>query len=217
MKSDSDLQRDVVEELKWDPKIDHSQIGVTAKSGVVTLTGFVRDYTQKVAAEKAARRVMGVKAIAEEIEVRFLGDSQTSDAQLAQRILDLFSWSVSIPHDKLSLKVEKGWATLSGQVEWYYQKEAAENTAGRITGIKGVTNLIAVHTQASAFDVRERIMAAFKRSSALDANAIHVTVEGDTVKLSGRVHGWNQRRSAENAAWSSPGVTKVEDSTVFFA
>ena len=214
MKSDSNLQRDVLEEFKWDPEVDHAHIGVTATSGVVTLSGFVPDYTQKVAAEKAARRVHGVRAIAEEIEVRFLGEPLTSDSQIAQRIIDSFSWSVSVP-EKLDIKVEKGWVTLTGKVEWNYQKEEARRTAGAITGVKGVGNLIEVKAHASALDVRDRIMAAFKRSSAVDANAIDVTVSGGTVKLTGKVHGWNERLNAENAAWSAPGITKVEDNIVF--
>lgn len=214
MKSDSQLQSDVQDEFKWDPKVDHSQIGVTAKGGVVTLSGFVSDYTQKMAAEKAARRVMGVSAIAEEIEVRYAGDLKTSDTEIAQRIVDMFDWDVTIPHDKLAVKVEKGWVTLTGTVEWNHQKEAAQKAAGRIGGVMGVSNLLLVRKQTTAFDVRERIIAAFKRSSVIDAYAIDIKVDGDTVKMSGKLHGWNERSNAEKAAWSAPGVTKVEDNIV---
>jgi osmotically-inducible protein OsmY len=214
MKTDSQLQRDVMDELKWEPQVDHSQIGVTAKDGVVTLTGFVPAYSQKLAAERAARRVHGVKAIAEEIEIRFAFDPKTSDAEIAQRILDIFKWDVTIPDDKLKVKVEHGWVTLSGEVEWHYQKEGARKAAGKISGVKGVTDMITVEPRASAYDVRERIMAAFKRSSTIDANSIDVAVDGSTVKLSGRVHGWNERKTAENAAWAAPGVTRVEDNIV---
>lgn len=214
MKSDSSLQHDVLEEFAWDPMIDHAHIGVTAENGIVTLTGHVPDYTQKLAAEKAARRVMGVRAIAEEIEVRFLGEPQSADSEIAQRILSMLSWSVAVPHDKLSLKVEHGWVTLSGKVEWNYQKTAAHRTAGAIAGVKGVSNQIEVEESASAFDVRDRIMSAFKRSSAVDANAINVAVSGGTVKLSGQAHGWNERKDAENAAWSARGVTDVQDNIV---
>lgn len=215
MKTDSELQRDVLDELKWDPKVDHSQIGVTATKGVVTLSGFVPTYAEKVAAEKAARRVEGVKAIAEEIEVRFASDPKTSDTEIAQRILDTFAWDVTIPHDKLSVKVERGWVTLTGRVDWHYQKDAAQKAAGKITGVKGISNLVEVQAQPSALDVKDRIMAAFKRSSVVDASTINVVVDGNTVKLGGRVHGWNERQVAEHAAWSAPGVSKVEDNIVF--
>lgn len=213
MKTDSQLQRDVLEELKWEPQVDHSQIGVAAKDGVVTLSGLVPSYAQKVAAEKAARRVSGVKAIAEEIEIRFASDPKTSDSEIAQRILDIFRWDVTMP-DHLTVKVEHGWVTIGGTVEWNFQKTAAFKAASKINGVKGVTNMIEVRSRPTSPDIRERIVSAFKRSSLIDANSIKVAVDGSTVKLSGRVHGWNERKLAENAAWSAPGVTKVEDEIV---
>lgn len=215
MKSDSELQRDVLEELEFEPMVEHAHIGVTAKNGVVMLTGFVPNYTQKAAAERAAARVKGVKAIAEEIEVRFATDPKTSDPEIAERIVRLFQWDVVVPADKISVRVEHGWVTLSGQVEWNFQKTAAQSVVSRITGIKGVTNMIKVAAKLSPADVRERIMAAIKRQGALDASAIQVAVDGQTVKLSGEVRGWNERRVAEKAAWSIPGVTHVEDEIVF--
>jgi osmotically-inducible protein OsmY len=214
MKTDSELQKDVLEELKWDPQVEHTQIGVTTKNGIVTLTGFVPNYSQKMAAEKATRRVFGVKAIAEEIEVRFPTDPRTTDAQVAQRILDIFKWDVSIPDDKFAVKVEHGLVTLTGKAAWNFQKVAAGKAAGRVLGVKAVTNLIDVDARPSTYDVRERIMSAFKRSSAIDASAIKVSVQDGTVRLSGRVHGWNERKVAENAAWAASGVTKVEDDIV---
>lgn len=214
MKSDSQLQRDVMDELKWDPKVDHSQIGVTAKGGVVTLSGFVPTYAEKMVAEKATRRVKGVRAIAEEIEVRFASDPKTSDAEIAKRILDSFAWDVTVPEDRLTVKVEHGWVTLSGRVDWHYQKLAAHKVAGRISGVKGIGNLIEVQSRPSVTDVRDRIMAAFKRSSVVDASHINVLVDGNTVKLGGKVQGWNERQVAERAAWSAPGVTQVEDNII---
>lgn len=214
MKTDSQLQHDVLEELKWEPQVDHSQIGVTAKNGVVTLTGFAPDYAQKVAAEKAARRVVGVMGIAQEIDVRFPSDPKTSDAEIAQRILDVFRWDVTIPDDKFAVKVEHGFITLTGKAEWNYQKQAAAKAAGRISGVKAVSNLIEIAPRASKYDIRERIVSAFKRLSTVDANAIDISVDGGTVKLSGRVHGWTERKVAENAAWSASGVTRVEDDIV---
>jgi osmotically-inducible protein OsmY len=214
MKTDSQLQSDVIAELKWDPKVDHSHVGVTAKDGVVTLSGFVPSYAEKIAAEKAARRVIGVKAIAEEIEVRFASDPKTSDGEIAQRILDLFTWDTTLPSDKLQVKVEKGWVTLTGETEWQYQRSDAHKLAGRISGVKGVMNLIEVASRPSSTDLRDRIAAAFERSSMLDAKSLDVAVVGHKVKLSGTVHGWNERRIAEAAAWSAPGVTEVEDNIV---
>jgi osmotically-inducible protein OsmY len=134
------------------------------------------------AAEKATRRVNGVKAIAEEIEIRFASDPKTSDGEIAQRILDLYSWDVSLPRDTVKVKVEKGWVTLTGQADWQYQKKDAAKLAGRITGVKGVSNLIEVQTRPSTIDLRDRIAAAFKRSSVLDANSLNISVEGHTVK-----------------------------------
>ena len=214
VKTDSQLQHDVLEELKWDPKIDHSHIGVAAEKGVVTLTGFVPTYAEKVAAETAARRVFGVRAVAQDVEVRFPSDPKTSDSEIARRILDIFSWDVTVPDQRITVSVAQGSVTLRGQVDWHYQRAAAFKAASRISGVKGVTNLIDVRSKASPTDVRERIQAAFKRSSAIDANAIDIEVDGGTVRLTGRVRGWNERRVAEDAAWAAPGVTKVEDGIV---
>lgn len=214
MKDDGALQHDVIEELEWDPRVDHSQIGVTARDGVITLAGIVPNYAQKLAAEKAARRVSGVKAIAQEIEVRFGEAAETSDAEIAKRILDVYEWDVTVPKSRITMKVEHGWVTLTGAVEWNYQKEAAQLTAGNIAGVRGVTNQIRVDSHASPSDVRERILAAFKRSSDIDASAIKIDVDGGTVRLSGRLQGWNERITAEKAAWSAPGVTRVEDHIV---
>lgn len=214
MKTDSQLQHDVQEELKWEPQVDHSKIGVTAKEGVVTLTGFVPTYAQKVAAEKAARRVYGVRAVAQDIDVRFASDPKTSDAEIAQRVLDVLRWDITVPNERITVKVEHGWVTLGGQVDWNYQKNAAFKVASKLSGVKGIGNNIEVRAKTSPTDVRERIISAFKRSSAIDASAIDIAVDGGTVKLSGRVSGWNERKIAENAAWAAPGVTKVEDNIV---
>lgn len=214
MKTDSQLQRDVVDELAWDPSIDHAHIGVTAKGGVVSLTGFVTNYAQKMTAEHAAERVHGVQGIAEELKVRFLFDPKTSDEEIARRVLDVFAWDVIIPNDKVMVKVEKGYVTLTGTLDWNYQKDAARKAAGRITGVLGVNNLIKINNAIAVGDVRERIMAAFKRSATADASALSVTANGNTVKLSGKVHGRHERLVAERTAWAAPGVFFVEDDIV---
>jgi osmotically-inducible protein OsmY len=211
MKSDAQLQHDVIAELEADPLVDHSEIGVSVSGGVVTLNGLVKSYAQKVAAEKDARRVYGVKAIAEEIKVRYPGDPKTSDTEIARRIIDLFSWNVLIPENHINVKVENGWVTLAGKVDYGYQKDAAKKAAGQISGVVGISDLIELHYVPVASIIRERVKAAIKRQAGIDAESVKVSTDGGKVVLTGLVSGWNERRIAERAAWSSPGVTKVED------
>jgi osmotically-inducible protein OsmY len=211
MKTDSQLQQDVMDELQWEPRVDHANIGVAVKDGIVSLSGFVQSYSEKLAAENAARSVKGVRGLAEEIEVRFESQPKTADPEIAKRIADIFEWSVSIPDDKIKIKVEHGWVTLSGDVNWHYQRDAAKNAAARISGVKGVTNLIDVKKSPSPGDVRDRIMSALKRSADVDAGSITVLTDGGTVRLSGKVHSWYERQVAERAAWAAPGVNRIED------
>jgi len=213
-KTDSELQRDVLAELEWEPSVDHADIGVAVNDGVVTLSGFVKSYPEKAAAEKATRRVAGVRAIAEDIKVRFASDPKTADHEIARRILDMFAWNVLIPHDKINVKVEHGWVTLAGVVDWFYQSNEARKAASRITGVTGVTNLIEVKQLPAASDIKDRIMAAFRRQADLDARAVTVATEGGKVRLSGKVRAWNERGVAERAAWAAPGVSSVEDNIV---
>ncbi|OHT21785.1 BON domain-containing protein [Edaphosphingomonas haloaromaticamans] len=214
MKSDSQLQHDVLDELEWEPSIDQADIGVAVTDGVVTLSGFVKCYPQKMAAEKATRRVAGVKALAEEIKVRFASDPKTADHEIARRILDMFSWNVSIPDDKIAVKVEHGWVTLSGTVDWYYQSDEARKVAGKVNGVVGVSNLIELHKLPTSGDVKDRIVAAIKRNADLDAASVTVFTDGGKVTLGGKVRAWNERQIAESAAWAAPGVTRVEDNIV---
>jgi osmotically-inducible protein OsmY len=211
MKTDSQLQKDVMAELEWEPRVDHANIGVAVQDGVVTLSGFVSSYACKLSAEKAAKRVKGVRGLAEEIEVRFPSDTKTADPEIAKRIADMFDWSATIPKNKLSVKVEHGWVTLSGEVAYHFHREAAKDLASRITGVKGVSNLIEVKKTPSSFDVRSRIVDALKRTADIDASTITVVTEGDTVKLGGKVHANYERRIAERAAWAAPGVNRIED------
>lgn len=214
MKTDSQLQQDVMAELRWEPGLDEAEIGVTVSDGVVTLSGFAKSYAEKMTAESAARRVAGVRAIAEEIKVRWPTEPQTQDVEVAKRILESFRWDVSVPEDEISVKVEHGWVTLSGAVDWNYQREAAQLAAGRINGVIGLNNQITIRQAPLADDVRDRIMAAIKRSAELEASRLIVTTEGDKVVLSGRVKAWSEREIAERAAWSAPGVTRVEDNII---
>ncbi|WP_083748123.1 BON domain-containing protein [Sphingomonas sp. Sph1(2015)] len=213
-KSDSQVQEDVMEELVWEPSVDHADIGVSVHDGVVTLSGYVKSYPEKQAAEAAARRVAGVRAIAEDIKVRFSTQPKTADHEIAKRIVDVFTWNVLVPVNDISVKVEHGWVTLGGTVQWAYQRDEARKAAGRINGVIGVTNLISVRTAPVASDVRERILAAFKRQSNLSAEAITVTTEGNAVRLGGKVNRWSERGIAERAAWAAPGVTDVTDDII---
>lgn len=210
-KSDGQLQRDVMDELEWEPSVDHADIGVAVTDGVVTLSGYVKTYPEKIAAEKATRRVAGVQAIAEEIKVHFASEPKMADHEIAKRLLDMMAWTVSIPTEKVKVKVERGWVTLSGMVDWDYQRKEAFRAASRVTGVAGVSNLIEVKQHPAPADVKDRIVSAFKRQADLDAAGVTVTTEGGTVKLGGKVKAWAERGVAERAAWSAPGVTRVED------
>lgn len=214
MKTDSQLQHDVIAELAWEPSVDHADIGVSVNDGVVTLSGYVKSFPEKMAAEKATRRVAGVRAIAEEIKVRLPADRKTADHEIAKRIIDMFAWNVAVPDEALTVKVERGWVTLTGTVDWRFQSDEARKMAGRVTGVLGVTNLIEVKKLPVPADIKDRITQAFKRQASLDANSVTVVAEGGTVRLGGKVRAWNERGVAERAAWAAPGVTRVEDNIV---
>jgi osmotically-inducible protein OsmY len=211
MKTDSQLQRDVIAELDWEPSVDHADIGVAVVDGVVTLNGYVTSYAEKLAAERAARRVGGVKAIAEELKVRYASDAKTADHEIAKRILDMFAWNSLIPQDKLQVKVEHGWVTLSGAVKWHYQSKEAARVASQINGVTGVSNIIRITNQVNIGDVRKKIEDAFKRQAELDARSVTISLDGNKVMLDGHVSASFERQAAERAAWSAPGVTQVID------
>jgi osmotically-inducible protein OsmY len=214
MKTDSQLQQDVMDELQWEPRVDHANIGVAATDGVITLSGFVHSYAEKMAAENAARRVKGVRGLAQEIEVRLPSDAKTADPEIAKRIADMFEWSSLIPKHKLGVKVEHGWVTLTGTVDGYFQRKSAGDLVSRISGVTGVSNRIVIKEVPSPADVKDRIVAAFRRNADLDARTITVASDGSTVRLGGQVHAWYERQIAERAAWSAPGVSRVEDNIV---
>jgi len=209
--SDLELQRDVLDELEFEPSINAAHIGVTANKGVVTLTGFVTSYAEKLAAERAARRVKGVKAIAEEIEVRLPSDTKHADDEIAARAVNILHWQVGLPADRITVKVERGVVTLSGEVEWRYQKTDAEQAVHKLSGVVDVLNQIRVGAAVHAFEVKEKIQKALERSAELEALGIMVQTDGGKVVLTGKVRAWYERDIAERAAWSAPGVTAVED------
>jgi len=185
--------------------------------GVVTLSGEVNTYRKKIATEHAAQRVEGVRAIVQEIIVTPVSVNQYSDLQIAHAIISSFEWHTEIPHEDLKIKVQKGWVTLEGEVNWNYQRQAAERTVNSIGGVKGVTNLIRIKPIVEAQDIKKKIESAFKRSAVVEAQQIKVETNGNNVILGGKVHSWFERRAAETAAWSAPGVVSVTDNIVVTA
>ena len=214
MKSDRDIERDVREELQWDPDLDATDIAVSVRDGVVTLTGFVKSYTDKYEAEAAAKRVAGVSAVANDLEVRMPSVDERPDPEIARDAVSAIKSQLPISSERIKVVVKNGWVTLEGQVEWQYQKNTAENAVRRIKGVKGVSNLIVLKPSAEPTEIKSKIMEAFKRNAELDANSIQVEANGSEVILKGTVRSWVEREEAERVAWSAPGVTRVEDRIV---
>jgi osmotically-inducible protein OsmY len=213
MKTDSQLQSDVIAELSWEPSIHSEAIGVEVKGGVVTLAGHVGTYSEKLEAERAAIRVAGVKALAVEIDVRLAGVSTRTDADIARTVENVLQWSTYLTKDSVKIMVEGGWVTLSGEVNWEYQRQAAVDAIRYLMGVKGVTNLITIKPTVSAPLVKSDIEAALKRRAQKDSNSISVSVNGSDVTLSGSVHSWSDRDLATHTAWGTPGVHKVINNT----
>jgi len=209
--TDQSLKQSVLDELAWDPSVTEAHIGVTARDGVVTLTGHVASYAERCAVEHAVSRVSGVRAIAEELEIRYLYDFDHGDEYIAKQALNVLAWDLSVPKDKVKVKVEKGWITLSGDVNWYYQKHAAEMDVRKLLGVMGLSNQITIKPSVQASDVRKKIKAAFERNAEFEAKNIAVSIDGGEVTLSGKVDSYYERTLAENTAWSAPGVTLVHD------
>jgi osmotically-inducible protein OsmY len=214
MRSDSDIKRDVEEELQWDPDLDATDIAVSVKNGVVTLTGFVRSFTDKYEAEAAAKRVAGVVAVANDLEVRLPSIDERPDPEIARDVVAAIKARLPISSENIKVIVKNGWITLEGEVEWHYQRQTAEDAARRVRGVKGVTNAVQLKPRAAPSEIKRKIQEAFRRNAEIDANRITVETNGSEVILKGTVRSWIEREEAERAAWSAPGVTKVDDQIV---
>jgi len=212
-RTDADVQRDVLDELKWDARVQPNEIGVIVKDGIVTLTGWVESYLKKLAAEEAAKRVRGVKAVANDIEIRLPGSAERTDADIAAAALHALQACALLPAERPEVSVSEGWVTLKGEVEWYFQKDDAERVVRRLAGVTGVINLITVRPQIkpSPEELKRRIEEALVRNAETDAEAITVSVDGETVILRGTARSWAERERAELVARLTPGVTEVEN------
>ena len=205
------LKQRVLDELSWEPRLSDAHIGVAARNGVVTLTGHVGSYVEKCVAERAAGSVSGVRAIVEELQIRYVESSAPGDEDIAKQAIDVLAWDLCVPKDKVKVKIEKGWVTLSGEVDWYFQECAAESDVRKLSGVMGVSNEIVIKPRFRVLDLEKAISLAFRRSAEFEAENIVVTADGSTVTLTGQVGSYYGRTLAAETAWSAPGVTQVHD------
>jgi osmotically-inducible protein OsmY len=211
MRTDSEIQRDIEDELRWDPSLDNNDIAVAVRDGVATLAGYVKSYLDKWHAERVASRVKGVKAIANDLNVKLPSSSERSDPDIARAAVDALKWNIAVPADRIKVKVDKGWVTLEGDVDWHFQREAAERSIRSLTGVKGVLNLVTVRARPTPQDLKQKIKEALERGAQVDADRITVEVDGNKAMLKGTVRSYVEKRDAERAARNAPGITEVEN------
>jgi osmotically-inducible protein OsmY len=214
MKTDTELQQDVMDELKWEPTLKAAEIGVAVKDGIVTLSGYVDSYVKKLVAERAAARVFGVRAVAESIQVRLPGSLKRSDEDIAAMVANVLDWNVLVPYDRVKVHVQDGVVTLSGEVDWGYQKYAAEEAVHHLMGVVWLNNQIRVKPTVKPQDIKDKIVSAFQRNVLLDSRRIKIETSGGKVILSGSVRSWGERAEAQWAAWAAPGVFEVENNII---
>ncbi|MFT7250840.1 MAG: osmotically-inducible protein OsmY [Flavobacterium sp.] len=211
MKTDAEIKNDVLDELAWQPNIDETQIGVIVEDGVVTLSGVVNNYSKKLAAEKAAKNIEGVKAVALDVEVKYGVDLKKTDKEIAKAVVDAYEWNSSVPEDEITIKVENGWVFLTGEVQWEYQKNAAKKAIEGLVGVRGINNSITLKNSIMPKEVKSQIKRAFHRMATLDSNNIILETHGNTVTLRGKVHSIKEKEDAEIAAYKAPGVFDVKN------
>ncbi len=214
MKSDAQIKQDILDELVFLPNIDETQIGVIVEDGVVTLTGFVDAFPKKMAAEKAAKSVAGVKAVAEDIEVKYGDDYKKTDKEIAKAAVNALEWNASVPKEKVMVKVENGYIYLTGELPWAFQRNAAKRTIQNLLGVNGVVNNIEIGPKVEPHNIEEQITNALERSASLEAKGIRVQVDGHTVQLKGRVHSIKEKELAEKTAYKAPGIHRVQNDIV---
>jgi osmotically-inducible protein OsmY len=205
------LQREVTDEIEWEPAVDAAHIGVAARDGIVTLTGHVSSFSEKLAAERAARRVKGVKAVALDLDVELPSSKKTADDEIAARAVKLLEWDIIVPSGQIAITVDRGIVTLTGQVDWKYQRDEAEADVWKLSGVRDVVNAVKVKPRPQSSDVQDRIRKALERSAEVDARQIGVSVAGGKAVLTGIVPSWVERQTAERAAWAAPGIIAVEN------
>lgn len=209
--NDVSLRKDILAELEWEPSLNAAGVGVAVENGIVTLTGHVQTYAEKLKVEQVVKHVRGVRAIAEEIEVRPVHSHTHADDEIAKRALNMLNWDVMVPAEDIQVKVQQGWLTLSGAVDWQYQRTAAEDDVRKLSGVLGVTNLVTIKPRAQSDDIKERIEDALRRNALIEAHNIKIEVTDGKVTLEGKVHGWHEREVLETAVWAAPGVKAVDD------
>lgn len=211
MKTDSELKQDVLSELLWDPLVPEARVGVSVSYGVVTLTGHLDSYSEKVAARRAAERVSGVKAVAVELEVIPAGVHQRSDTEIAAAVQHALSWNTSVPQDRVKVTVENGWVTLGGELDWNFQRRALERMIRPLKGVAGIIDNIELKSLPLPTNLSSRIQDALTRQAMREAKRIEIEVDGSVVTLRGHVHSWAERNAAEGVTWAAPGVTRVNN------